>query len=137
MELPKAVTDGIETLKEKIEKVKLLAPAVRAVEAVLAELGWKGYGDSCDVYSECAGPYVSVFLAVKDYAQIRQFRALLQAQGFRAHQEVDQGSTGTRVAHFRGPIIVYFGFAGGTCNYVQVGEKTEPVYELQCDGKPA
>ncbi len=136
MELPEAVRAEIAKLEENIKTVRALAPVVRTVQGVLDKLGWKSYGDSCDVYSKCAAPYVSVFLAVKDYDGIRTFRNALQAEGLHAHREVDQPSTGTRVAHFDGPIVVYFGFSGGSCSYVQVGEKTEPVYELHCDGAP-
>lgn len=81
---------------------------------------------------------VLLFVDVEDFASLLPIRRALRAAGLPAPTVSDYAEMRRRTWVY-GPVLLsaFLPFGeGANCQYVQVGEKTEPVYELRCNGAP-
>ena len=137
------LTDFVTDLSEKLaEQQKTLAEyeqrCVRQAErgAVIALLAQATGFKTSGVRLDPAGDLALSLHGVPGVAALTPFRRTLRAIGLPAPRTTDLPGLGCRNYTYPNALnlYVYFGGDKPACQYVKVGEKTEPVYELRCEG---
>lgn len=134
--LPKCIQDELTKLDEKRAKVLTMTEAVQAADRILEEHRISKedrVGVGVD-YGQLQG--VFLFLYVKHWREVVPVLRALADAGFRQSKEPEDYFELHARTWTCGDIILRAFLPwdnSGACRRVKVGEKTEPVYEWQCD----
>ena len=134
--------DALELADQRKEWLELqnVVHASNAADEVAREL----HGDA-----RFNGDYIEVHVDAKDDHTAQRALAILARWGFhqaegrtRGYETIGKWCLSTYRPNgtdkeYRGQmqVNVYLALKGTKCRLVQVGEKTEPIYDLQCDGE--
>ena len=150
LDIPAVVQKELEFIENTRQRILNMAPLVRLCEELIAEFknlagtsDWRisiGYG---------IGSLQGVLLSTTalDFRELIAVRRWLRTQGLPAPETNDYAEIRRRSWTYHRkdePDFVFSAFArspyldkleGQKCEFVKVGVKEEPVYELRCDGE--
>lgn len=138
-EYPKCVQDQLVEMEKRRERLLSWLPLVRLAEEAIAEcssaLGSTSVSVGLDM-GEVNG--VLIHANVKqDILEVVPMLRYLRAHGAPKFERTeDYPEIKRRIWHFGDlKVMVFLPYRGGAkCDFVQVGVREEPVYELRCDG---
>mgnify|MGYP001592468081 CR=1 FL=1 len=131
-DLPKKLAAQQKTLDDYAQRGVPQAERGAIIALLAQAAGLKTSG----VRLELDGDLVLSLHDVPGVAALTPFRRALRAAGLPAPKTNDLPTLGCRTYVYPNALklYVYFGGDKPTCQYVKVGEKVEPVYELRCEG---
>ncbi len=147
MNYPKCILEALASLEKKRTVVLSMVEDVRFAETLIEK--FRNIKGTDNWYVSIGYEFgtlngISVHVTADDFRELTQVRRWLRQRGFPSPAEEEYPEIGRRSWRYNrgdGRNLFYLcahvkSNSNATCQYVKVGTKEEPIYELRCGNEP-